>query len=69
MIAVGDVKLEIALCLTVRGTVKELAGFMESLSSSELVVRFARADSDGKKHEVMPDLAKQLCSDKEERER
>ncbi len=67
MIAVGDVQLEIVLCLTLRGTVKELALFMEALSSSEVVVGFGQADGDGKKREGISDLAKQFCSDTGER--
>ena len=62
----GDVQLEIALCLTLRGTVREIATFMEGLSSSELVVRFARTDGNGEKHEGTTNLAQQLCSNKEE---
>jgi hypothetical protein len=69
VIAVGDVRLEIVLCLTVRGTVKELAEFMEALTSSELVVGFAQAGGDGKKREGLSDLAKQFCSDSGEHKR
>lgn len=38
MIAVGDVRIEIALQIHLRGTVKELAAFMETLNSSAVVV-------------------------------
>ncbi len=38
MIAVGDVRLAIALQITLRGTVRELAAFMETLNSSPVVV-------------------------------
>jgi hypothetical protein len=38
VIAVGDVRIEIALRIHLRGTVKELAGFMEMLNSSAVVV-------------------------------
>ncbi len=41
MIAVGDVHLEIALRVTLRGTVRELAAFMETLTSSGVVVGVA----------------------------
>lgn len=41
MIAVGDVHLEIALRLTLRGAVRELAAFMETLTSSGAVVGVA----------------------------
>ncbi len=67
MIAVGDVQLEIVLCLTLRGTVKELAAFMEALTSSEVVVGFGQPDADGKKREGLSGLAKQFCSDTGER--
>jgi hypothetical protein len=63
VIAVGDVQLEIVLCLTLRGTVRELAAFMEALSSSRLVVGFGQADGDGKKREEITGLCKQFCSD------
>ena len=56
MIAVGDVQLEIVLCLTLRGTVRELAAFMKALTSSELVVGFGQADGDGKKREEINGL-------------
>jgi hypothetical protein len=38
VIAVGDVRTEIALHIQLRGTVKELAAFMETLNSSAVVV-------------------------------
>ena len=38
MIAVGDVRIEIALRINLRGTVQELAAFMETLNSSAIVV-------------------------------
>jgi len=38
VIAVGDVLLEIALQITLRGTVRELAAFMETLTSSDVVI-------------------------------
>ena len=62
MIAAGDVQLEIMLCLTLRGTVRELAAFMEALTSSAVVVGFGQADSDGKKREGISEPAKQFCS-------
>ena len=58
MIAVGDVHLEIALRINLRGTVKELAAFMERLTSSEVVVGIAgevRSDGDGS------EKASELC--------
>ena len=63
MIAVGDVQLEIMLCLTLRGTVRELAAFMEALTSSELVVGFGQAGRDGDEREATSDFSKQFCSD------
>ncbi len=63
MIAVGDVQLEIVLCLTLRGTVRELALFMEALTSSELVVGFGQVSRDGKERETVSDFSKQFCSD------
>lgn len=41
MIAVGDVHLEIALRVALRGTVRELAAFIETLTSSAVVARVA----------------------------
>jgi hypothetical protein len=38
VIAVGDVRIEIALQIHLRGTVKEVAAFMETLNSSPVVV-------------------------------
>jgi hypothetical protein len=38
VIAVGDVRIEIALQIHLRGTVKEVAAFMEVLNSSAVVV-------------------------------
>ena len=67
MIAVGDVQLELVLCLTVRGTVRELAAFMEALTSSEVVVGFGQADGDRKRREGISDVTKQFCSDTGER--
>ena len=67
MIAAGDVQLEIVLCLTLRGTVREFAAFMEALTSSEVVVGLGQTDGDGKKREGISDFAKQFCSDTGER--
>ena len=69
MIAVGDVQLEIVLCLTLRGTVRELAAFMEALTSSELVVGFGQADGDGEKREGISDFCKRICPDTREHKR
>jgi hypothetical protein len=63
VIAVGDVQLEIVLCLTLRGTVRELAAFMEALTSSEVVVGFGQARRDGNEPETISDLSKKFCSD------
>ena len=69
MIAVGDVQLEIMLRLTLRGTVRELAAFMEALRSSELVVGFGQASRDGEECETISDFSKQFCSDTGEHKR
>ena len=69
MIAVGDVQLEIVLRLTLRGTVKELAAFMEALTSSEVVVGFGETRRDADKGEGISDLCRQFCSDGGERKR
>ena len=69
MIAVGDVQLEIVLCLTLRGTVKELAAFMEALTSSGLVVGFGNTRRDGDEREATSDFSKQSCSDTGEHKR
>ena len=50
MIAVGDINLEIELQITLRGSVRELAAFMETFSSSPVVVEIAgevRSDNEG----------------------
>ena len=69
MIAVGDVQLEIVLCLTLRGTVRELAAFTEALTSSELVVGFGQAGRDGEECETISGFSKQFCSDTGEHKR
>jgi len=69
MTAVGDVQLEIVLCLTLRGTVRELAAFMETLTSSGLVVGFGQAGRNGDEHEGISNFREQFCSDAGERER
>jgi hypothetical protein len=50
VIAVGDINLEIVLQITLRGSVRELAAFMETFSSSPVVVEIAgevRSDNEG----------------------
>ena len=50
MIAVGDINLEIVLQITLRGSVRELAAFMETFTSSPVVVEIAgevRSDNEG----------------------
>ena len=69
MTAVGDVQLELVLCLTLRGTVRELAAFMEALSSSQLVVGFGQEGRDGDERERTSNFCKQVCSDTGERKR
>ena len=61
MIAVGDVQLEMALWLTVKGTVRELAAFMESLTSSGTVVEVAgEIPSDGERCEEASELCERF---------
>ena len=69
MIAVGDVKLEMVLCLTLRGTVRELAALMEALTSSELVVGFGNRRRDGDEREATSKFCEQFCSDTGEHKR
>ena len=69
MIAVGDVQLEIVLCLTLRGTVRELAALMEALTSSGLVVGFGQAGRDGDEREGISNFCEQFCSDTGEHKR
>ena len=50
MIAVGDINLEIELQITLRGSVRELAAFMETFSSSPVAVEIAgevRSENEG----------------------
>ena len=63
MVAAGDVQLEMVLCLTLRGTVRELAAFMEALTSSELVIGFGHTRRDGDEREATSEFSKQFCSD------
>ena len=67
MTAVGDVQLEIVLCLTLRGTVRELAEFRETLTSSGLVVGFGQAGRDADEREGISNFCEQFCSDTGER--
>lgn len=61
MIAVGDVELEIALRITVKATVRELAVFMESLTSSGIVVGVAgEIRSDGERCEEASELCERF---------
>jgi hypothetical protein len=50
VIAVGDINLEIELQITLKGSVRELAAFMERFSSSPVVIEIAgevRSDNEG----------------------
>ena len=50
MIAVGDINLEIELQITLRGSVRELAAFMQTFASSPVVAEIAgelRSDKEG----------------------
>lgn len=61
MIAVGDVRIEIALQIHLRGTVKELAAFMESLNSSPVVVGIGgELRCDGEQCEKAQELCERL---------
>lgn len=61
MIAVGDVRIEIALRVNLRGTVKELAAFMETLNSSAVVVGIGgEMRCDGEKCEKAQELCERL---------
>jgi hypothetical protein len=67
--AVGDVELEIVLCLTLRGTVRELVAFVEKLTSSGLVVGFGQAGRDGDERERISNFCKQFCPETGEHKR
>ena len=61
MIAVGDINLEIELQITLRGSVRELAAFMETFASSPVVVEIAgevRSDNEG--HAETAELCERL---------
>ena len=58
MIAVGDVRIEIALRINLRGTVKELAAFMETLNSSAVVVGLG---GEMRRDEENCEKAQELC--------
>jgi electron transfer flavoprotein alpha subunit len=61
VIAVGDVRIEIELRIRLRGTVKELAAFMETLNSSAVVVGIGgEMRGDGEKCEKAQELCEQL---------
>jgi hypothetical protein len=61
VIAVGDVHLEIALRVTLRGTVRELAAFMETLTSSGVVAGVAgEIRSDGEGFEKASELCQRI---------
>jgi len=50
VIAVGDINLVVELQITLRGSVRELAAFMETFSSSPVVAEIAgevRSDNEG----------------------
>lgn len=61
MIAVGDVRIEISLQIHLRGTVKELAAFMETLTSSAVVVGIGgEMRGDREKYEKAQELCERL---------
>ena len=55
MIAVGDLPLEITFRVTLRGRVRDLAVFLDALSSSEAVVFLAKERRDENEHEAVSD--------------
>jgi len=57
VIAVGDINLEIVLQITLRGSVRDLAAFMETFTSSPVVVEIAgEVRSDGGGYEETAEL-------------
>jgi hypothetical protein len=55
VIAVGDVSLEIALRVTLRGRVRDLAVFLDALTSCEAVVFLVEGRRDENEHEAVSD--------------
>jgi hypothetical protein len=55
VIAVGDVPLEITLRVTLRGRVRDLAVFLDALTSCEAVVFLAKEHRDDNEHEAVSD--------------
>jgi hypothetical protein len=61
VIAVGDVHLEIALRIALKGTVRELAAFMETLTASAIVVGVTgEIRSDGERCEEASELCERF---------
>ena len=67
MIAVGDLPLEITLRVTLRGRMRDLAVFLDALSSSEAVVLLAKERRDEKEHEAVSDSREEFGCDPRDR--
>lgn len=64
MIAVGDLPVEVTVRITLRARVRDLATFLDALTSSEAVVVFVaegRRDENG--HEAVSDSSEQFGCD------
>lgn len=64
MIAVADVPVEVTLRITLRGRVRDLATFLDALTSSEAVIVFlaeGRRDENG--HEAVSDSRERFGCD------
>ncbi len=65
MIAVGDVKLEMSIRVTLKGTARELGAFMEMLTSSPVVSGVAtEMISEGKGSEEAAELSERFGLEK-----
>ncbi len=65
MIAVGDVKLDMSIRVTLKGTPRELGAFMETLTASRVVTGVtAEAISEGKGSEEAAELCERFGLDK-----
>ena len=63
MIAVGDLPLEITLRITLRGRVRDLAVFLDALTSAEAVVFLVKERRDAKEHEAVSDSREEFGCD------
>ena len=60
MIAVGDLPLEITLRVTLRGRVRDLAVFLDALTSSEAVVFLAKGRRGENEQEAVSDSTEEF---------